>query len=205
MSPISRVRNRLFRVPLDIVLTDATHRNHTHFELITSTITLADGSEGTGYTTPEGEAVMGSKRCSIRTLAFLLGKDGDDVESINIYAKAIYTTWTGRSLLCHFRDRHRPLGYSLPKKGEPLAVAEEQLPLSGLCGRIDLLFSWISSGKAWRATWKRIRCCKDQGGRESLEGCGTGRRFARWSVPIIHGGRQLCDESGKGHRSGQSI
>ena len=50
MSPISRVRNRFFRVPLDIVLTDAKHGNHTHFELITSTITLADGSEGTGYT-----------------------------------------------------------------------------------------------------------------------------------------------------------
>ncbi len=49
-SPISAIQVRRFCLPLDEVLTDAKHGAHTHFELITVTITLADGSEGTGYT-----------------------------------------------------------------------------------------------------------------------------------------------------------
>lgn len=39
-----------FALPLAEVLTDAKHEDHTHFELITATITTEDGFEGTGYT-----------------------------------------------------------------------------------------------------------------------------------------------------------
>ncbi|CAN0539743.1 unnamed protein product, partial [Laminaria digitata] len=46
---------RLFDVPLAEVLSDAKHGDHTHFELITATVTLADGSEGTGYTYTGGK------------------------------------------------------------------------------------------------------------------------------------------------------
>ena len=41
---IERIESRLFKVPLAEVLTDAKHGDHSHFELITTTITLADGS-----------------------------------------------------------------------------------------------------------------------------------------------------------------
>ncbi|MEM9318005.1 MAG: hypothetical protein AAGA70_03250 [Pseudomonadota bacterium] len=37
---------RLFHVPLADTLTDAKHGDHTHFQLITAALRLADGSEG---------------------------------------------------------------------------------------------------------------------------------------------------------------
>ncbi|MGB0810285.1 MAG: uroporphyrinogen decarboxylase, partial [Candidatus Puniceispirillaceae bacterium] len=49
MSEITSVHTQLFNVPLAEVLSDAKHGDHTHFELITVTIRLSDGSEGTGY------------------------------------------------------------------------------------------------------------------------------------------------------------
>ena len=47
---IRAVRARRWNVPLDEVLSDAMHGDHTHFELVTVTVGLADGGEGTGYT-----------------------------------------------------------------------------------------------------------------------------------------------------------
>ncbi|MEL6251989.1 MAG: uroporphyrinogen decarboxylase, partial [Bacteroidota bacterium] len=43
MSLISEVKCQLFKVPLAEVLTDAKHGEHTHFQLVTTTITLNDG------------------------------------------------------------------------------------------------------------------------------------------------------------------
>ena len=40
----------LFRVPLPEVMNDAKHGDHTHFELVTTSITLENGAQGTGYT-----------------------------------------------------------------------------------------------------------------------------------------------------------
>jgi hypothetical protein len=45
---IADVRAQLFRVPLRETMTDSMHGAHTHFELITVTLRLTDGSEGTG-------------------------------------------------------------------------------------------------------------------------------------------------------------
>ena len=50
MSHIKQLHSRIFAVPLAEVLVDAKHGSHTHFELITVTVTLDDGREGTGYT-----------------------------------------------------------------------------------------------------------------------------------------------------------
>lgn len=47
---IKSVNNRIYRIPLSEALEDAKHGIHTHFELVTVTIQLEDGSEGTGYT-----------------------------------------------------------------------------------------------------------------------------------------------------------
>ena len=46
MTKIAGVEVRLFDVPLAEVLSDAKHGDHTHFELVTATVTLADGSRG---------------------------------------------------------------------------------------------------------------------------------------------------------------
>lgn len=50
MNRIDKIRAGYFRVPLRGNLVDALHGTHSHFELITATVTLEDGSQGTGYT-----------------------------------------------------------------------------------------------------------------------------------------------------------
>ena len=65
MPLIETIEARLFRVPLDEVLADAKHGDHTHFELVTATIRLDDGSEGTGYSYTGGKggrAVLKARR-----------------------------------------------------------------------------------------------------------------------------------------------
>ncbi len=52
---IASVSAKLFNVPLDEVLVDAKHGDHTHFQLITATVVLEDGSSGTGYTYTGGK------------------------------------------------------------------------------------------------------------------------------------------------------
>jgi len=80
---ISQVKNQLFNVPLAEVLTDAKHGDHTHFELITTTITLEDGSEGTGYTYTGGKGGQSIKAMIEHDLApFIIGKDGTEIESL---------------------------------------------------------------------------------------------------------------------------
>lgn len=82
-SPITQVRTRLFQVPLPEVLSDAKHGDHTHFELITVTIQLADGREGTGYTYTGGKGGLAIAALLEADLApALLGKDGDRVEEV---------------------------------------------------------------------------------------------------------------------------
>jgi L-alanine-DL-glutamate epimerase-like enolase superfamily enzyme len=83
-STIRNVRAELFRVPLPEVLSDAKHGDHTHFELITATVELADGRQGTGYTYTGGRggsAVLALIETDLTP--FLLGRDGADVEMLN--------------------------------------------------------------------------------------------------------------------------
>jgi L-alanine-DL-glutamate epimerase-like enolase superfamily enzyme len=83
MTNIRSVDVRLFNVPLAEVLVDAKHGNHTHFELVTATITLSDGSEGTGYTYTGGKGGRAIKAMIEHDLApFLIGKNADDVETL---------------------------------------------------------------------------------------------------------------------------
>ena len=84
MSKIHSVTARLFRVPLAEVLADAKHGDHTHFELITATVTLADGSSGTGYTYTGGRGGRAILAMVQHDLApFLCGRDGDEVEALH--------------------------------------------------------------------------------------------------------------------------
>ncbi len=64
-------------MPLAEVLTDATHGDHSHFGLVTVTIALDDGYEGTGYTYTGGRGGWAIKALLDHDLVpFLMGRDG---------------------------------------------------------------------------------------------------------------------------------
>lgn len=80
---IQSVTAQLFQVPLAEVLTDAKHGDHTHFELITVTIRLNDGSEGTGYTYTGGKGGRAILAMVDYDLApFVTGQNSTDVEAL---------------------------------------------------------------------------------------------------------------------------
>ncbi len=83
MTAITSVETRLFHVPLAEVLVDAKHGDHHFFELITATIRLKDGSEGTGYTYTGGRGGHAIAAMIEHDLApFLVGQQAEDVEGL---------------------------------------------------------------------------------------------------------------------------
>lgn len=84
MTAIGSVDVRLFDVPLAEVLVDAKHGDHTHFELVTATVTTADGLSGTGYTYTGGKGGRAIAAMIEHDLApFLLDRDAADVEALH--------------------------------------------------------------------------------------------------------------------------
>jgi L-alanine-DL-glutamate epimerase-like enolase superfamily enzyme len=84
MSVIADVKCDLFRVPLPEVMSDAMHGDHTHFELVTATVTLDDGIEGTGYTYTGGKGGHAIRAMIDHDLApLLLGQHAAGVETLN--------------------------------------------------------------------------------------------------------------------------
>lgn len=79
MTRIRDIKTRLFKVPLPEVMSDAKHGDHSHFELVTVTIELEDGSVGTGYTYTGGKG-GNSIRAMIEhdMTPALLGQPGDE-------------------------------------------------------------------------------------------------------------------------------
>ena len=83
MTAIRHVKVQRFQVPLAEVLTDAKHGDHTHFELITATLTLDDGRSGTGYTYTGGKGGHAIKAMIDHDLApFLVGQNPDDIDAL---------------------------------------------------------------------------------------------------------------------------
>jgi L-alanine-DL-glutamate epimerase-like enolase superfamily enzyme len=83
MPAIKTVKVQLFQIPLAEVLVDAKHGDHTFFELITVTIGLTDGSEGTGYTYTGGKGGHAIAALVQHDLApLLIGKDAGAVEDL---------------------------------------------------------------------------------------------------------------------------
>jgi len=84
---VTRIRDvepRLFNVPLDEVLVDAKHGDHTHFQVVTATVTDEDGAEGTGYTYTGGKGGHAIRAMIEADLApFLIGKETEPVEALN--------------------------------------------------------------------------------------------------------------------------
>ena len=80
---IKTINCNLFRVPLAEVMNDAKHGDHTQFELVTTTITLGDGTHGTGYTYTGGKGGHAIKAMVDNDIApALLGKDGSEIDAI---------------------------------------------------------------------------------------------------------------------------
>lgn len=80
MTTITAVNLQLFKVPLHEPMGDAKHGMHTHFELITATVTTQDGIVGTGYTYTGGRggyAILAMLEHDLVPL--LLGKDSADI------------------------------------------------------------------------------------------------------------------------------
>ncbi|MCW1950557.1 MAG: mandelate racemase/muconate lactonizing enzyme family protein [Octadecabacter sp.] len=83
MALVEKIVVQVFDVPLEEVLTDAKHGDHTHFELVTATVRLSDGREGTGYTYTGGKGGRSIAAMIEHDLApFLIGKDATKVEDL---------------------------------------------------------------------------------------------------------------------------
>src|ERR1700712_1855993 len=64
-------------------MSDAKHGAHTHFELVTVTVRLKDGSEGVGYTYTGGKGGHAIKAMVEHDLTpFLIGRDASAIEEI---------------------------------------------------------------------------------------------------------------------------
>jgi L-alanine-DL-glutamate epimerase-like enolase superfamily enzyme len=99
---IAVVEPRLFRVPLDEVLFDAKHGAHSHFELLTVTVRLADGCTGIGYTYTGGRGGEAIRAMIAADLGpFLIGQDGSAVEALNA-AMGWHIHYVGRGGIAAF-------------------------------------------------------------------------------------------------------
>ncbi|NKB76515.1 MAG: uroporphyrinogen decarboxylase [Gammaproteobacteria bacterium] len=131
---IKKIDARLFKVPLAEVLTDAKHGDHSHFELILVTITLSDGSTGTGYTYTGGRggrAILSMVKYDLKP--FLLGKDGADI--LDLYDQMYWHMhYVGRGGIASF------------------AISAVDIALWDIKGKRDDLPLWKMAGGASQKT-----------------------------------------------------
>lgn len=102
MTKIAAVQARLFNIPLDEVLVDAKHGSHSHFHLITATVTLEDGRVATGYTYNGGRGGHATAAMINHDLApFLVGQACEDIETL-YDAMQWYMHYVGRGGILSF-------------------------------------------------------------------------------------------------------
>jgi len=142
---IVEVKSSLFQVPLVEVLTDAKHGAHTHFELVTVTVTRADGQFGTGYTYTGGKGGHAIKAMIDHDLApAVVGAEAEDVEGIHD-ANQWHVHYVGRGGIASFAISAIDIAlWDLRGKvtGQPhwrLAGGASN-SCKAYCGGIDLLF-----------------------------------------------------------------
>jgi L-alanine-DL-glutamate epimerase-like enolase superfamily enzyme len=144
-SQITKVDVRLFKVPLPEVLSDAKHGDHYHFELVTATITLADGSEGTGYTYTGGKGGHAIKAMIENDFSeALIGKDGSDIEGIYDFLEW-HIHYVGRGGIASFAMSAVDIALwdiRCKKLGAPLwkVAGGASNSCKAYCGGIDLMF-----------------------------------------------------------------
>lgn len=145
MPNIRAVDARLFSVPLDEVLSDAKHGDHTHFELVTVTIGLDDGSEGTGYTYTGGRGGHAILAMIEHDLSpFLIGRDGGEVEALYA-AMQWHIHYVGRGGIASFAISAIDIALwdaRGKRRGEPLwrMAGGASDRCRAYCGGIDLNF-----------------------------------------------------------------
>ena len=145
MNSIKSVVCRLFKVPLPEVLSDAKHGDHFHFELVTATVTLEDGSEGTGYTYTGGKGGYATRAMIEHDLApVLIGKDGEDIEGIYDFMEW-HIHYVGRGGIASFAISAIDIALwdiRCKKLGQPLwkVAGGADKTCKAYCGGIDLMF-----------------------------------------------------------------
>ena len=83
MAKIQKLKTHYYRLPLDEVLIDAKHGNHSHFELIVTQVFDEEGEFGTGYTYTGGRGGKAIFSMLTEDLAlFVQGKQSEKVEEI---------------------------------------------------------------------------------------------------------------------------
>ena len=142
---VAAVEARLFEVPLDEVLVDAKHGLHTHFELVTVTVRLAGGGEGTGYTYTGGRGGRAIRAMIEADLApWLIGQDGAAVEALN-EAMGWHLHYVGRGGIAGFAISAIDIALwdiRGRRRGEPLwqMAGGAGKTAAAYCGGIDLDF-----------------------------------------------------------------
>lgn len=142
---IKQIDCKLFRVPLPEVMNDAKHGDHTHFELVTTTITLDDGSQGTGYTYTGGKGGHAIKAIVDHDFVpALLGKDSSDIDGIYDFMEW-HMHYVGRGGIVSFAVSTIDIALwdiKCKKAGEPLwkMAGGAGNTCKAYCGGIDLQF-----------------------------------------------------------------
>ncbi|MEM8750399.1 MAG: mandelate racemase/muconate lactonizing enzyme family protein [Pseudomonadota bacterium] len=145
MVKITAVRSQRFQVPLAEVLVDAKHGDHTHFELITVTIELSDGSSGTGYTYTGGKGGHAIIAMISHDLApVLIGCDPSDIEGLHD-AMYWHVHYVGRGGIAGFAISAVDIALwdiRCKERGEPLwkIAGGAGNRAKAYCGGIDLNF-----------------------------------------------------------------
>lgn len=83
MNKIASVHSDLYRIPLPVTLTDSTHGEMTHFQLVTVRVIDSDGAEGVGYTYTvgaNGHAIQATLQNDLAPL--LAGEPSDLIEAL---------------------------------------------------------------------------------------------------------------------------
>ncbi len=143
---IASVKTKLFTVPLPEVMSDAKHGDHYHFELVTVTITLEDGSEGTGYTYTGGKGGHAIKAMIEHDFTnVLINKDGTDVEGIYEFLEW-HIHYVGRGGIASFAISAVDIALwdiRCKRAGKPLweMAGGAGNTCKAYCGGIDLMFS----------------------------------------------------------------
>ncbi|GAD03457.1 mandelate racemase/muconate lactonizing enzyme family protein [Agarivorans albus] len=143
---IKSVTARLFKIPLAEILSDAKHGDHDHFELVTTTITLEDGSEGTGYTYTGGKGGYAIKAMVEHDLApALIGKDASQIDEIYDFMEW-HIHYVGRGGIASFAISSVDIAlWDLKGKrlNQPLwkMTGAKNSSCKAYCGGIDLQFT----------------------------------------------------------------
>ena len=104
MAQIACIETGLYRIPLPTVLTDSTHGEIRHFELLTARVRDSDGAEGVGYTVTVGRNVRAVRSVLADEIAEIAtGADAELIEAL----------WTRIWWATHYGGRGGPVVLAL--------------------------------------------------------------------------------------------